>query len=220
MADRLFPTDILDSCFPRGSLPPTPTPTPPVGAEPRTHASIDNDDRVACHSINRTKTNNVRHACELWTESFSPPPPRPRVVIRLRLWARAEGRAGFLFPLPSNVVSRCKRERISSRDGRIMEEKERGEGAISSVRLHSRTRSFSRAFYTSVTRDGMNYSRGNYVNLVDENKMDFYEWFRWNWSSMNFLWILMDSEALDFLDGFFWLKLIIDEFSNFRAILI
>lgn len=135
-ADRLFPTDILDSCFPRGSLPPTPT--PPVGAEPRTHASIDNDDRVAWHSINRTKTNNVRHACELWAESFSPPPPRPRVVIRLRLWARAEGRAGFLFPLPSNVVSRCKRERISSRDGRIMEEKERGEGAISSVRLHSR----------------------------------------------------------------------------------
>lgn len=36
----------------------------------------------------------------------------------------------------------------------------------------------------------------------------------------NFLWILMDSEALDFLNGFFWLKLIIDEFSNFRAILI
>lgn len=33
----------------------------------------------------------------------------------------------------------------------------------------------------------------------------------------NFLWILMDSEALDFLDG---LKLIIDEFSNFRVILI
>lgn len=74
-ADRLFPTDILDSCFLEN------LPSPILLSEDRARV-VDWHDTTRhewrpWHSINRTKTNNVRHACELWSgeESSSPSPP-------------------------------------------------------------------------------------------------------------------------------------------------
>lgn len=131
-------------------------------AERRTHASIDKDDRVAWHSINRTKTNNVRHACELWTGCFSPP---SRLHHALLSECDYESRGGpdFLFPP-------LFRKRIPSRGGRIMG---RGRGGRDFEREiafpNYRTRSFSRAFSRLRQSCDELFARGsNCVNRVGE----------------------------------------------------
>lgn len=73
----IIPDRYIGQLFPRES----PLSHPPVGGA-RTRRRLTRHDTTRhewrpWHSINRTKTNNVRHACELWSgeESSSPSPP-------------------------------------------------------------------------------------------------------------------------------------------------
>lgn len=111
------------------------------------------------------------------------PPPRPRVVIRLRLWRETRGRWSFPSPLLPCCVPRCKRERGISRGER---------NVIAPVHF----RALSNSCLRRQRRDELfvekkdNNCKSCWRNMKKYDGFLYgirYFFFRWNnWLSMNF----------------------------------
>lgn len=182
-ADRLFPTDILDSCFLEN------LPSPILLSEDRARV-VDWHDTTRhewrpWHSINRTKTNNVRHACELWSGEESSSPSPPTRCYSTAIMTRDQ--RALKLPLPSPLlpccVPRCKRERGISRGER---------NVIAPVHF----RALSNSCLRRQRRDELfvekkdNNCKSCWRNMKKYDGFLYgirYFFFRWNnWLSMNF----------------------------------